>query len=156
MRIYLAAPYAARAQVREYAAELERIGFTVCSTWLEETHEIGAGTTGPASDLSDGEAAMHAEADLKDVKRSDLLVLLTAAESQMVGGVGNSGGRHLETGYAMALNKPVLVVGKPENIFHRLGSACSVVPNWHEAVIELSARLVGLIASRDIVAAPVR
>lgn len=156
MRIYLAAPYAARAQVRQYAAELERIGFTVTSTWLEETHEISSGTIGAATAVSDAEIAMHAAADLGDIDRSDLVVLLTEGAADLVGGNGTSGGRHVETGYAIALGKPVVVVGEPENVFHRLGRACTVVPTWHEAVIALSARLVQLTASHDIVAAPVR
>ena len=155
MRVYLAGPYAARAQLRGHAAELKRIGFTVSSSWLDETHEIGVGTTGPAVGLTDAEADMHATTDLDDVDRSDVLVLITAAQADMVGGTGSSGGRHVETGFAIAQRTPVIVVGEPEHIFHRL-STVSVVPDWHEAVIELSARLVALTAARDIVAAPVR
>jgi nucleoside 2-deoxyribosyltransferase len=156
MRIYLAAPYAARAQVREYAAELERIGFTSSASWLEETHEINSGTTGAATDIDDAAVAAHASTDLRDIERSDALVLLTGNALGLDAAHSGSGGRHVETGYAIALAKPVLVVGEPENVFHRLGRACTVVKNWHEAIIELSARLVDLTAARDIVAAPVR
>lgn len=139
MKVYLAAPYAARDTAKDYAAELARVGFTVTSSWLEEKHEINDGTTGAATDLTDAQVAVHAAKDLADIDVSDLLVAITA---KALGVEGGSGGRHVETGYAIAKGKRVLVVGEPENVFHRLGRACSVVPNWHEAVIELAAVLV--------------
>lgn len=139
MRVYLAAPYASRATVKEYAAQLTRIGFTVTSSWLEETHEINSGTTGAATELSDAEVATHAATDLRDIDKSDLLVAITAASVKTDGG---SGGRHVETGYALAKGLPVVVVGAPENVFHRLPTKCQVVPDWPEAVIELAHRLV--------------
>lgn len=139
MRVYLAAPYAARATIKGYADELTRVGYVVTSSWLEETHEINAGTTGPATELDDAAVAQHAHQDLLDIDKSNLLVSVTA---NALGIEGGSGGRHVETGYAIAQQKPILVVGEPENVFHRLGRACMVVPDWHEAVIELSHRLV--------------
>lgn len=139
MKVYLAAPYVARDQIRDYAAELTRIGYEVVARWLQEQHEITDGTTGPATALDDDQVAGHAHDDLHDVTRANLFVLFTA---EAVGGETGSGGRHVETGYAIAKNIPVIVVGKPENIFHRLGRACTVVPDWHQAVLELSARLV--------------
>lgn len=157
MRIYLAGPYSARDQLRSYGQELTRVGFTVCSTWLDEDTEINSGTTGAAAALSDDQVAKHAVTDLVDVQRSDLLVLFTAPSVGLEPEANTSGGRHVETGYALALAKPVVVVGEPENVFHRIGPGrVIVVPNWHEAVLELSARLVQLTADRDIVAAPVR
>lgn len=145
MKVYLAAPYAARAQIKRYASEVTRIGYKVTSRWLDETHEVSEGTIGAAGDLDDTTAAGHASDDLFDISRADLFVLFTAAQSGLNGGpgaAGTSGGRHVETGYAIARDIPIIVVGEPENIFHRLGSAAMCVPNWHEAVLELSARLV--------------
>lgn len=155
MRIYLAGPYSKREQLRAYGDELTRVGFTIASTWLEETHEINAGTTGAASALTDDQVSGHAMTDLLDVERSDLLVLFTAPSVGLAPEQNTSGGRHVETGYALALKKPVIVVGEPENVFHRLRTI-TVVPDWHEAVLELSHRLVQLTRERDIVAAPVR
>lgn len=139
MKVYLAAPYAAREAIRPRAEELTRIGFKVTASWLGETHEIHGGTTGAATDLPDAQVAVHAATDLRDIDGSDLLVAFTA---KALGTDGGSGGRHVETGYAIAKGMPVLVVGEPENVFHRYPRACSVVPNWHEALIDLSARLV--------------
>lgn len=151
MKIYLAAPYAARDAVRLRGQELTRIGFTVTASWLDETHEINSDTTGAATGLPDAQVAVHAATDLRDIDGSDLLVAFTAGA---LGVDGGSGGRHVETGYAIALGMPVLVVGEPENVFHRYPRACAVVPNWHEALIELSARLVAAAGDKPRAVTP--
>ncbi len=145
MKIYIAAPYAARAQARRYAAELTRMGYTVTSSWLDETHEIADGTVGAAVDLDDKQINQHALDDLRDIDGSDLLVVLTESAAELVGGTATSGGRHVETGYAIAKHgyRNIVVVGTPENVFHRLNGVV-VCPTWHEAVVELAARLVTL------------
>lgn len=141
MKVYLAAPYAARDSIRDKAAQLKRIGFTVTSTWLQETHEINAGTVGPALALNPSETESHVRTDVKDVLGSDLLVVFT---NDTAGVASSSGGRHVETGIAMSKGIPVVVVGQPENIFHR-STYCLVVPTWEEALVELAARLIASI-----------
>lgn len=145
MKVYLAAPYGSRDTLRDYRDQLTRVGFTVTSSWLTETHDINEGTQGAATALPDAQVAQHAIDDLRDIDKSDLLVLFTAASVGVEGG----GGRHVETGYALAKIGAghVIVVGKPENVFHRLKGVV-VVPDWHEAVVELSARLVALERSQ--------
>lgn len=135
MKIYLAAPYASRDAIRTYAAEIRSIGITVTSSWLDEEHEINAGTEGAATSLTDEQVDKHAQADLRDIRESDLLVLFTAAYVGTEGG----GGRHVETGIALALNKPVLVVGEPENVFHRT-TGVFTFPNWHATTLDLARR----------------
>lgn len=133
MRVYIAAPYAARKQALAYAQDLCGLGFDVTSSWVNEDHEIGPGTTGAAPALSDDEAGRHAATDLDDVDRADVLVLLTAGSE----GAEDGGGRHVATGYALAEGKWVVVVGEAENIFHRVGGyghLVEVVPNWLAAV----------------------
>jgi len=139
MRVYLAAPYTVRDTVKQLAAELWRVGFTVTSSWLDETHDINAGTQGAATDLDDAAVSAHARQDMVDIDKSEVLVLFTAKSCGAEGG----GGRHVETGYALATRVPIIVIGEPENVFHRLGTPrVTIVPTWHEAVLELSARLV--------------
>jgi hypothetical protein len=69
-----------------------------------------------------------------EVAESDLVILVTwpTAQSLAMGRDlgGNSGGRHVETGVALALDIPVLVWGEAENIFHR--GICAVVETWEE------------------------
>ena len=136
MKVYLAGPYGARKTIAAYRDELHTIGIEVTSSWLAETTEINDGTTGAATALPDEQVAKHAQADLFDVKRADLLVLFTAESVGTEGG----GGRHVETGFALALNKPVLVVGEPENVFHRMGRSVFVFPDWHATVLDLARR----------------
>ena len=151
MKIYLAAPYATRPQVKARATELTRIGYTVTSRWLNEKHAVNDATVGAAPALTDQQAAGAAAGDLIDIKSADLLVVFTPRALGYPRDCGNSGGRHVETGYALALGKPVLLVGDPENIFHRCGSKVDVVPDWHQALIELAARLVENRRRRTVV-----
>ena len=73
------------------------------------------GEIGVAADITDEQAAQHVRKDLRDVSRSNVLVLWSwpAAEPLVTGG-GNSGGRHVETGAAMAQGIPVIVIGDDE------------------------------------------
>lgn len=138
MRVYIAAPYAARAQAKAYADELGRIGIAVVSRWVDETHEIGNGTVNAAPDLDDHTVRQHIGADIDDLRKADVLVLLT---NTATGLTSASGGRHFETGWFVANNGfgELIVVGEAENIFHR-AYGVTVVPDWHEAVLELAAR----------------
>lgn len=139
MRVYIAAPYAARTQARAFAVDLETADHEVTSTWLMESHEISSSTVGAAPGVPDEEAAIHAHADLEDIENSDALVLLTESVAVLEGGIGNSGGRHVETGYAIARRKIVVVVGERENIFHRAPALVTVVPTMADVVTALAA-----------------
>lgn len=141
MHVYLAAPYAARDRVRQFAAGLVVSvgGFECTSTWLVEPYEINAGTVGAASSLTDDEAGACALTDLVDIDRSDALVVFTAGFLNVDGG---SGGRHVETGYALQRGLPVLVIGEPENIFHRLPFV-TCVNDWIDAISVLQ-RMAGV------------
>lgn len=135
MRVYLAAPYAARDLMREHAEQLTFLDLDVvcCSSWLAEGYEINAGTTGPASALEGEAVDGHVEQDLADIAAADVVVAFTAASLGLPVEAAASGGRHVETGYALALRMPVLVVGEPENIFHRSGRVTRV-RDWSTAV----------------------
>ena len=128
---YLAGPYAARDRLREFAADLDMMLVDVTSSWLKETHEINSGTTGAATALTDEQVSQHALDDLDGVAAADLLVLITA---EIAGVDGTSGGRHVETGFALGLGLPVVVVGKPENVFHRMGEGVCITPYWQTAL----------------------
>lgn len=135
--IYLAGPYSSRDVLREYRSELIRIGYKVRARWLDGGHEVATNPQVEA-DADPSERARWAHEDLEDVRACHLLVAFTSAA---VGGGGVSGGRHVETGYALGQHKKVLLVGEPENVFHWLPGVTRV-PDWHEALIELSACLV--------------
>lgn len=147
MRVYLASAYPTRERIAAYAEELTRIGFTVTARWLEEKHDINPGTTGAATALPDRQVQQHALDDLTDINRSDILVLFTESATGERGG----GGRHVETGYALARNVPVIVVGEPETVFHRLPQVTRVA-DWHAALIVLARQFVDHRSQTDRVA----
>lgn len=133
--VYLAGPYASRERLLDHSAELVRIGYKVSARWLDGSHGTPDGVEPTIEQQAD-----WAQMDLDDIRKSDLLIAFTAAAAG-VPTQGVSGGRHVETGYALGQHKTVLLVGEPENVFHWL-RVVTILPNWHEALIELSARLV--------------
>lgn len=137
MTFYLAAPYAVRDLVR---ATLQTLGLKedCTASWLDAAHTIHAGTLDTAPDMSDDYAYQHSEDDFADIDRADTFILLTHSYCSRWGlspARTSSGGRHVETGYALAKGKPVYIVGQPENIFHR--GLCTVVPNIETATKEI-------------------
>lgn len=109
MKIYIAACFVQQPEVRVKAGELAALGHECTSSWR---FEKGAG------DGSEPEHEEHYRAaalcDIEDINRADLLVLLTSQ-------VSRSGGKHVETGYALARGLRVVLVGKrAENVFHWL------------------------------------
>lgn len=122
-KVYLAAPYSARDKMRQIRRILQNYGWVVTSSWLDDTHPLRPGVINTAPEQSDEYAAARVAQDLADIDEADVLMLFTSAwvttyfsvpfESTL------SGGRHVETGYALAKGKRVVLVGQPENIFHR-------------------------------------
>jgi len=76
-------------------------GIAVTSRWLEA----------PAVPDDAGAAAVM---DLDDLARADEVIAYT--ETAAAGYL--TGGRHVELGYAIAVGKPIWLVGPPENVFH--------------------------------------
>lgn len=101
MQVYIAAPYPEREAAIQVMQRLEAAGFGVTSTWLKEHDEL---------------ADKYARLDLDDILRSDAVVALNPTVYQNAG----TGGRHVEFGYALALNRPIVLVGERSNIFHYL------------------------------------
>jgi len=66
--------------------------------------------------------------DGDDVAAAQLLIAFTEAPRS----VRSRGGRHVEYGIALALRKPVWLVGPRENVFHAL--ADGLFASWPEAV----------------------
>ncbi len=128
-RIYLAARFSRRDEVREYGDQLRGLGYTISAQWLTTTHV--------APDNLDEEhvrgyvAENIARVDIADIMSSDAVIMFT--ESPRSGGRRASrGGRHVEFGLALALMKRIIVVGPIENTFYTLPQA-EVVKTWAEA-----------------------
>jgi hypothetical protein len=138
MKVYLAAPYTARDLLRSrFVPDLEEDDHECTSSWLKETHTIASQTVGPALGQSVDYALKHVMQDIHDVTCSHVLVLFTESYCRQykVPPPYNTGGRHVETGIAMANHIPVVVLGEPENIFHRVEV---IVENWMDVLKYLS------------------
>ena len=101
MKVYIAAPYPCLIDARYAMLDLQAAGFEVTSRWIT---------------VSGNEGNEWAHKDLQDVARSDVLLALNPPRWKNIG----TGGRHVEFGYAHALGKLLVVVGKRSNIFHHL------------------------------------
>ena len=99
-------------------------------------------------DVMRNAAAQFAVEDLNDLSGSDGLVAFLEPPR-----TATRGGRHVEFGVALALKKPVLLVGPRENIFHTMGwvsqvdawgpEALDVLRGWRGDLVWLE-RLRGL------------
>ncbi len=110
MRVYLAARYDRRNELREYREQLQSNGVIVTSKWLNETSPLD----GKLSNEKEEFYVHTANVDLQDIDAADALVFFS--EDPLVG--VPRGGRHFEMGYAHAKEKPVYVIGVHENVFH--------------------------------------
>lgn len=94
---------------------LQSSGHTVTSRWIMSDTKFNQGPDA----YTDAERTAIAVMDEEDVRQAtDGVVLIAEAPGNMV-----PGGKHVETGMALALGRPVFVLGRKENIFH-----------WHPAV----------------------
>lgn len=115
MKIYLAGRYDRRDEIRAYAEVLKTHNFDVTASWL----------WGP---IRDNQAA--AFQDVQDIQAADVFMLFTGGLEGLTDNLqedlvwllalGNSGGRHVEFGMALQLQKRVIIVGPKENVFHYL------------------------------------
>lgn len=134
MRIYIAAHSQDKAKALKEC--LEAFGHQVVSRWIISDTKFGQGVAA----YSDAERRSLAVMDEEDVRACEALVLIAEAEGRMV-----PGGKHVETGIAMALRRPIFVVGRRENLFH-----------WHPSVTvltnenELPTALQSCLATSDI------
>jgi nucleoside 2-deoxyribosyltransferase len=123
IKIYLAAGYSKKNEIRERANELRQLGVEVTSRWLDELHDPNhvMGELGPK------EYEEIAVVDIEDINRAGSFALFT--QDPTVPFV--RGGRMVEFGYAIAKEKRVFVIGPRENIFAYLPQV-EVYATWEE------------------------
>lgn len=112
MKVYIAARYSTKEEMKHVAVLLKDKGIDVTSSWLQEPH--AAGTTMDQVDPQD--LCAYAQQDIEDIKAADVVVLFSVDPLMPT----VRGGRHVETGIAIGLGKPLFVIGPVENIFHHL------------------------------------
>ena len=108
-KLYLAARYSRRNEMRSLAATLRCNGFAVTSRWLTEDEPLD-------HKLGDQTPMFYTETariDLEDIDKADTILFF--AEDPLVG--TPRGGRHVEFGYALGTGKRMVCIGGHENIF---------------------------------------
>lgn len=114
MKIYIAASWSRRSEIRKVASELEELGVRVGSRWLGECHK-------PSSSGREKFLRETALIDVADVRACDALVRFADDLTEMrVPSHLATGARMFEMGLAYALGKPIYVVGGKQNVFDRL------------------------------------
>jgi len=112
LKVYLASPYVQKETTTAHAADLEKIGIEVTSTWLKETHPPSV----QMADVTPEQHLQYAEADVGDIERADVLIFHNDPTKTVI-----RAGRHVEFGIAVARRMPIFVVGEEhENVFHHL------------------------------------
>lgn len=107
MRFYLASRFIRQDELRGYSLLLKVAGHQTDCRWLGENHDLPAGAP-----VEDG--ARLAQDDWEDIHASDAVIVFTGDKTP-----GRArGGYHVEFGIALALGKPVAIVGPRENVFH--------------------------------------
>ena len=132
MRVYLAAPYVMKDEIKARAEGLRLYGIETTSSWLDEPHK----PTTQMGELTHEQHQVYALADVRDVVAADLLIFQTDETKSII-----RAGRHVEFGIALALGLtryyPILVVGETrENIFHHMPQVRHF-PDWESVQNEL-------------------
>lgn len=113
--IYLAAPWVMGKDARVAKKYLEKRvkGLRVISRWIARSPKKIRPNYDYTKDSSFTlkQGREQANIDLEDIKRSRCLVVLNHVKSE---------GKVVEQGIALALKKPVIVIGNKTNIFHYL------------------------------------
>ena len=109
-KVYLAARYDRRDELREYRKELNSWGVEVTSRWLDEHEPLNS----QMGEHSEEFYITTARVDLEDVDSADTIIFFS--ENPLEG--FRRGGRHVEYGYALKAGKNIIVAGPKENVFH--------------------------------------
>jgi hypothetical protein len=142
--IYIAGKYSSQERLRAVRTQLQEMGYTVLSSWLDETAtESFGGSSMPAqSDATDAKMLENAKRDLEEVRQCNVICLDTLD-------ISDTGGREVELGFSLypLLDYPVVgpdgreaypsattfnLIGPKRNIFHHL--VHFHYANWDEAL----------------------
>jgi hypothetical protein len=114
MKVYFAATYSMRDQLKRYAEQLREFGIEVTSRWLDEPEPLNSQLWEAPEDRH----IFYGNQDVEDVVSSDIMVSFNDPEKHF------RQGRTVEFGMALAIARLVrpmrlVVVGlERENIFH--------------------------------------
>jgi len=122
--VYLSSQFEDGPVLRKVRDDLVRTGCHVTSRWLDAESSTPATAHAHEDDAAATLAAIACQ-DIEDIQAADVVVVFNPHEACNIG----RGGRHVETGYALALGKKVVIVGARANVFHWMPQV-TVVDDW--------------------------
>lgn len=130
MKIYLAARYSRRDELLRYATDLAVVNHQVTSRWIKGNHQASN------DELAGDKGRIFASDDWLDILAAETVISFTEQPRAAVTHASR-GGRHVEFGAALAMQKRCIVVGPRENVFHCLPQVI-VYPTWDDALSYLA------------------
>jgi hypothetical protein len=97
-------------EAKKLRDQLVKAGHEVTSRWIIEDTKFHMSLNA----YTDEERTHIAQLDEEDVRKAEDGVILIAEKK----GRCVPGGKHVETGIALGLGRPIYVIGRKENIFH--------------------------------------
>jgi len=145
MKWYICASFTRRGECVCLAAWLKTMGHTVTSKWVYDGDDVT--DDGVWADMDDEQQADWAASNLDGIDEADAIVIIT----EHPGSEYVRGGRHVETGYALALKRHAMllwqvhIIGPAENCFHHIHDARrhASVHDFKAAVLVDDAEKVG-------------
>lgn len=131
MKFYLAARYSRKEELKEYKKQLETLGHTVTSRWLLSDEVKRDGVNEYNVEDTNLEENI-AKIDLDDIKECDIIVCFTEEPRKHL----TRGGRHVEFGIGIGLEKQLVNIGHLENDFYYL-KEIKYYYNWKEYISTL-------------------
>jgi nucleoside 2-deoxyribosyltransferase len=131
LKVYLAARYSIKDDIKAKGEELAELGIESTSRWCHEKVKGSA----QLDDVPPSFLLSAAINDLEDIKRANCVVMFSVNPREAT----VRGGRHWEAGYAYGLGKPLIICGPEENIFHMLPDVV-VCEDWEKTKKELLRR----------------
>ena len=148
MKVYLAARYGRLEELKGYRDDLLVLGHEVTARWVDGNHRWS--TEQQRQDADNGrpstDATRFAWDDVDDINDADTVISFTEHPHSGY----SRGGRHVEFGYALAINhysmtrgslgdmKRLVVIGPRENVFHNLPGV-EVYDTWEEFLRNIKA-----------------
>lgn len=125
MKIYLAARYSRHPEMQRCRDDLEALGHTVTSRWINGDHKMVNDSMFSPGD--ENIAERFAVEDYEDLLEADCVISFTEPQRS----TNSRGGRHVEFGIALGLGKHNVIVGPKENVFHYM-PGLDVYDSWPE------------------------
>lgn len=116
MKVYVAGKFEDRENIRSIYHILKQYGHTIALDWTNHEHP-----------KSDKEQEQWAIADIEGVKQCDTLIAIFSKDYRYRGAL-------IEVGAALALGKPVIIIGSNENsstlLHHPLVTKLDSITDW--------------------------